>query len=76
MAMLVFAEHRLSLVTMSRGLCFAAHGLLMVAPVLQSTGSRAWAPIVVSQGLWCHTARGILQDQRSSPNPLHLQADP
>ena len=76
----------------------AAHGLSLVEPagaallcsvgfLLWSTGSRTWASVVASRGLYsvglvfvahgvsCSPASGIFLDQGSNPCFLHLQVD-
>ena len=51
-------------------------GLSLSRPLLlQSTGSRRAASVVVAHGPSCSAACGILPDQGSNPCPLHWQAD-
>ena len=45
------------------------------AQLLQLTGSRAWASVVVEHGLSCSAACGIFLDQESNLCPLHRQVD-
>ena len=43
--------------------------------LLQSTGSRCTASVIVAHGPSCSAACGIVPDQSSNPCPLHWQAD-
>ena len=51
-------------------------GLSLSRPLLlRSTGSRCAGSVVVTHGLSCSAACGILPDQGSNPCALHWQAD-
>ena len=49
--------------------------LIIVASLLQSTGSRCAGSVILAHGPSCSAARGIFPDQGSNPCPLHWQAD-
>ena len=70
------AARGLSLFAMSWGYSsLRCAGFLQWLLLLQSTGSRVQASVVVAHGLTCSAACGIFPDQGSNPCPLNWQAD-